>query len=75
MRGDNARETPPQENVNPHYAAACQTDFACPQTREEIADRTETMCRMVEQTINIEQLQDRIRKAQRKVEFRNGSGG
>ena len=33
------------------YAAACQTDFPCPSTRAEIADRTRRMCAMVEQTI------------------------
>ena len=34
-----------------YYAAACQTDFACPATRGEIAERTSYMCRMAEQTI------------------------
>ncbi|HEY3178220.1 MAG TPA: nitrilase-related carbon-nitrogen hydrolase [Casimicrobiaceae bacterium] len=33
------------------YAAACQTDFACPKTRAEIADRTARMCAIIEQTI------------------------
>src|SRR3989441_9160383 len=33
------------------YAAACQTDFPCPSTRAEIADRTRRMCAMVEQTV------------------------
>jgi hypothetical protein len=33
------------------YAAACQTDFPCPSTRAEIADRTRRMCGTVEQTI------------------------
>jgi len=34
-----------------YYAAACQTDFACPATHEEIAGRTLHMCKMAEQTI------------------------
>jgi len=34
-----------------YYAACCQTDFACPQTRDEIAERTDRMCTMAEQTI------------------------
>ena len=34
-----------------YYAAACQTDFACPASREEIAERTGRMCAMAEQTI------------------------
>jgi formamidase len=34
-----------------YYAAACQTDFPCPRTRGEIAERTRRMCEMVEQTI------------------------
>ena len=34
-----------------YYAAACQTDFPCPRTRDEIAERTRRMCDMVEQTI------------------------
>jgi predicted amidohydrolase len=34
-----------------YYAAACQTDFATPATRDEIAERTERMCAMIEQTI------------------------
>ena len=33
------------------YAAACQTDFPCPSTRAEIADRTRGMCAMGEQTV------------------------
>ena len=33
------------------YAAACQTDFPCPSTRAEIADRTRRMCTIIEQTI------------------------
>lgn len=33
------------------YAAACQTDFACPQNRDEIAVRTSRMCAMAEQTL------------------------
>ena len=36
---------------NLYYAAACQTDFACPTTRDEIAERTARMCAMAEQTI------------------------
>ena len=35
----------------PYYAAACQTDFACPATREEIHQRTSRMCTLAEQTI------------------------
>ena len=35
----------------PYYAAACQTDFACPATREEIGERTSRMCTLAEQTI------------------------
>ncbi|CAN5214793.1 hypothetical protein BH24PSE2_BH24PSE2_02620 [soil metagenome] len=34
-----------------YYAAACQTDFPCPQSRREIKDRTRRMLAMVEQTI------------------------
>lgn len=34
-----------------YYAAACQTDFPCPATRDEIGERTRRMCAMVEQTI------------------------
>jgi predicted amidohydrolase len=34
-----------------YYAAACQTDFACPATREEIHQRTSRMCTLTEQTI------------------------
>ena len=34
-----------------YYAAACQTDFPCPNTREGIAKRTTRMCAMAEQTI------------------------
>jgi hypothetical protein len=33
------------------HAAACQTDFPCPKTRREIAERTARMAAMVEQTI------------------------
>lgn len=33
------------------HAAACQTDFPCPKTRTEIAERTARMAAMVEQTI------------------------
>ncbi len=33
-----------------YYAAACQTDFAAPADRSEIAARTKRMCEMVEQT-------------------------
>ena len=36
---------------NLYYAACCQTDFPCPADRHEIAERTERMCAMVEQTI------------------------
>ena len=34
-----------------YYAACCQTDFACPADRGEIAKRAERMCQMIEQTI------------------------
>ena len=34
-----------------YYAAACQTDFPAPGDRSEIADRTQRMCRIIEQTI------------------------
>jgi predicted amidohydrolase len=34
-----------------YYAACCQTDFPCASDRAEIADRTERMCAMIEQTI------------------------
>jgi formamidase len=34
-----------------YYAAACQTDFACPASREEITERTSRMCAIAEQTI------------------------
>jgi formamidase len=34
-----------------YYAAACQTDFACPATRSQIAERTARMCAIAEQTI------------------------
>ncbi len=34
-----------------YYAAACQTSFACPKSREEIASRTKRMCEMIEATI------------------------
>jgi predicted amidohydrolase len=34
-----------------YYAACCQTDFPCAQTRAEIADRVGRMCAMAEQTI------------------------
>ena len=34
-----------------YYAAACQTAFACPTTREEIAARTKRMCAIAEQTV------------------------
>lgn len=34
-----------------YYAAACQTDFACPASRDEITERTSHMCKMAEQTI------------------------
>jgi formamidase len=35
----------------PYYAAACQTDFACPATRDDIGERTSRMCTLAEQTI------------------------
>jgi formamidase len=34
-----------------YHAAACQTDFPCPKTRDEIGERTQRMAAMVEQTI------------------------
>jgi predicted amidohydrolase len=34
-----------------YHAAACQTDFPCPKTRDEIAERTQRMAAIVEQTI------------------------
>ena len=34
-----------------YYAAACQTAFACPSTRDQIAERTRRMCDIAEQTI------------------------
>jgi len=34
-----------------YYAATCQTDFACPASRDEIAQRTSRMCNIAEQTI------------------------
>lgn len=37
--------------TTPYYAAACQTDFACPASRDEIAERTSHMCKMAEQAI------------------------
>lgn len=33
------------------YAAACQTDFPCPKSRDEIVERTRRMLEMIEQTI------------------------
>jgi len=35
-----------------YYAAACQTAFACPTTRDEIDARTRRMCAIAEQTIS-----------------------
>lgn len=37
--------------MKPFYAAACQTCFDSPQTRDEIPERVRRMCAMVEQTI------------------------
>ena len=34
-----------------YYAAACQTAFACPSARDQIAERTRRMCDIAEQTI------------------------
>ncbi len=34
-----------------YYAAACQTDFPCPNKRDEIAARTQRMCDLIDQTI------------------------
>ncbi|GAB4171736.1 MAG: hypothetical protein Kow0020_06570 [Wenzhouxiangellaceae bacterium] len=34
-----------------YYAAACQTDFPAPSSRDEIADRVQRMCRIIEQTV------------------------
>lgn len=36
---------------NLYYAAACQTSFPCPSTRDEMAERTQRMCNMVEHAI------------------------
>ena len=44
-------QKPFEGRLHPYYAAACQTAFACPRTRSEIAVRTDTMCKMIEQTI------------------------
>jgi predicted amidohydrolase len=37
--------------ISRYYAAACQTDFACPTERGEIAERTGRMCALIEQTL------------------------
>ena len=34
-----------------YYAAACQTNFSCPKTRDEIDVRTKRMCEMARQII------------------------
>jgi predicted amidohydrolase len=34
-----------------YYAAACQTAFACPADRSQIAERTRRMCEIAEQTV------------------------
>jgi len=34
-----------------YYAAACQTDFPCPESRSEIGDRVRRMAAIIEQTI------------------------
>jgi len=34
-----------------YYAAACQTAFDCPKTRDELATRTKRMCAIAEQTV------------------------
>ncbi len=34
-----------------YYAAACQTDFAAPDHRDQIAERVKRMCAMIEQTV------------------------
>ena len=34
-----------------YYAAACQTDFPCPETRDEIRARVKRMCELIENTI------------------------
>jgi len=34
-----------------YYAAACQTDFPCPASRDEIAPHAKRMCELAEQTI------------------------
>ncbi|MEM6640291.1 MAG: nitrilase-related carbon-nitrogen hydrolase [Pseudomonadota bacterium] len=34
-----------------YYAAACQTDFEAPKTRDEIGDRTRRMCEIVDQAV------------------------
>src|SRR5688572_32316577 len=35
----------------PYYAAACQTAFECPKSRDEISDRVNRMCAMAENAI------------------------
>lgn len=39
------------ETATLYYAAACQTAFDCPRTRDEIPERVTRMCHMIEQTI------------------------
>lgn len=34
-----------------YYAAACQTDFSAPTHRDQIGERTQRMCEMIEQTV------------------------
>lgn len=34
-----------------YHAAACSTDFPCPETRSAIGERTQRMCEIVEQTV------------------------
>jgi predicted amidohydrolase len=37
--------------LSPYYAAACQTAFDCPTSREQIGERTRRMCDIAENTI------------------------
>jgi len=39
------------EPTTKYYAAACQVDFPCPQTRQEIKDRTDRMIEMIDMAV------------------------
>lgn len=43
--------TMPEKTRELYYAAACQTDFPCATTRDEIRDRTRRMCDLAKNTI------------------------